>query len=199
VQAPIKRIMGVDGKWRGTGRLPHRNSDHTIKAFAYKKIKDTPGEKEYRLEYTFDDGGFMAFNIRAVAGTPYVMVVEESKKSTLPSWSFDTYAGFEPNMTYTDAELRPMDYKSSKSMGSVPWHRWLLQGKTDSPDRDMIGLITMAWADWTSGEMLCWQRTPGTFYEFFHSRSGTKKFAVAALDRNDTDAPQRIWNELNIK
>ena len=199
-QAPIKRVMGVDGKWRGTGKILINNrSDLTIKTFTCKRAKSTSTEKEYRLEYSFSNGGYLAFNIRAVAGTPYVIVTEESKQTNVPSWCFDTYGGFEPNMTYTDAELRPMDYKNAKSMGSMPWHRWILQGKNEGPDRDMIGLITMSVADWTSGEMLCWQRAPGTFFEFFHSRTGMKKFAVAALDRNDSEAPQRVWNELNVE
>ena len=197
---PLKRIMGVDGKWRGVGQIIRHNPDNlTIKAFASKKIKDTASEKEYQLTYTYSNGEILVFNMQAIAGYPCLLITEESKSSGLPSWTFEPYIGFKPNTIYTDGEIKEMDYKDMRSMGSLPWYRWILAGKKEGPERDLIGVFTMAWAEWTNGSMIFWQRPqPTTFCEFYVG-TGTKKFAIGSLDRNDPDAPKRIWNELNGK
>ena len=199
-QAPFKRMMGVDGKWRGIGRMPHHNpNDFTITAFTAKKTKDTPAEKEYQLSYKYSNGGSLVFDIQAIAGFPCLIVTENGKTSDLPSWAFDPYPEFIPDTAYTDGGTKPIDYKDSRSLGSLPWYRWTFAGKKEGSERDLVGVFTLAWAEWTTGSMTFWNRTnPATFFEFYPGE-GTKKFAIGILDRNDTEAPKRVWNELNGK
>ena len=198
VQPPVKRIMGVDGKWRGAGRLNlHNPRGMSVKAFTSKKVKDGADEKEYVLRYSYGEGSYLNFRIRALAGRAYLLIEHESRMADLPSWGFETYTDFEPDVLYTDAGSKSLDYKSSRSMGSLPWSRWMLVGKRNGPERDLIGVFAVSWIDWTNGQALLWQRTPAAYFEFYQSRSGRREFALAALDRNDAGAPERIWNELN--
>ena len=200
VQAPIKRVMGVDGKWRGTGRLLLNNPESlSIKKFSAKRTKSTSTEKQYQLTYTYSDDSYMVLTLRAVAGQPYIFIEEESKGADIPSWGFDPYVDFKPDVVYTDGGTRNMDYDSAKSLGSLPWHRWMLASKKEGLERDMIGIITMSWADWTNGSMIFWQHKPGAYFEFYQARSGGKQFAVAALDKDNWQNTMQVWNELNSK
>lgn len=195
-QPLIRRVMGVDGKWRGCGLLDLYNPrGMTVKTFSAKRTKNATGDKEYTLIYDYGDGLNMSFTIRATAGRPYLLIKEQSRGVDLPSWGFDFYPDFQPNTQLTDAYTRPIDYKNSKAMGSLPWYRWGLL--SSASDRDLLGIITVHWEDWTNGEALFWQRTPGAFIEFYQARTGGREFAFAALDKNDPDAPKRIWTELN--
>ena len=198
VQPPIKRIMGVDGKWRGEGRLNlHNPRKMSVKSFASKKVKDAVDEKHYLLEYSYGEGSYLKFRIRALAGRPYVLVEHESRVADLPSWGFETYTDFQPDTLYTDAGAQSLDYTGSRSMGSLPWSKWILVGKRNGPERDLIGAFAVSWVDWTNGSALFWQRTPAAYFEFYQHRSGRREFAFAAIDRDDADAPARIWKELN--
>jgi hypothetical protein len=201
VQEPVKRIMGVDGKWRCSGRAIQFNKNKlTIKAFKCEKTKDTPSEKDYRLTYSYNRDDSIVLNICAIAGRPYLLFDEETTEPDLPTWSFIASTDFQPDTLYTNKGSKVIDHKTTKSMGSVPWYRWMLVGKDDGPERDLIGLFAISWVDWTNADVLMWQTSElDTYFEFYDARAGKKRFAVAALDRDDADAPMRIWKELNGK
>ena len=67
------------------------------------------------------------------------------------------------------------------------------------PHRDLIGIVVGPWADWTADEGLYWQRDPGGYVELYCGRNGSRRFAIAALDRDDPGEPERVWRELNGK
>jgi len=199
-QAPIRRIMGVDGKWRGAGGLITYNPDElTAKSLDAERTLDTAEEKDYRLSYVYNDGSTQTFLIRACAGQPYVLVDEQCSRGDVPSWRFDTFPGFKPNTLFTDVGERSVVTQGLDALGGLPWYRWMLVGNKDGPERDQIGVFLMSAIDWTNGDSVFWCRPYEGYFEFYHQRAGTKKFAIAALDKNDPDAPKRIWNELNGK
>lgn len=198
-QPPLKRVRGVDGKWRGEGRLlQHNPRGMVVESATYRLVKDTPGEKKYEMSYRFAGAGSVRFAVTATAGCPYVMVEESSSGVELPSWAFAVHAAFQPDTLHTDAGSRPLDYKESRSLGSLPWCHWLLACKEKGPERDLIGLFPVSIIDWTGSTVLTWQRTnPDLFWEFYRARGGKTRYALAALDRNDPDTPARLWRELN--
>ena len=197
-QPPIKRVMGPDGRWRGAGTLVLNNPRHlTVKSMQCKRTKVTPAEKHYLLSYVYSNGGTASVKITAYAGRPFVLIENESRGVDLPSWSFDAYPDFHPDTLATDGGSRPLDYKDTKSVGNLPWSRWMVLSKKSGPERDAVGMFTVSWADWSNAVTILWQRKPGCYWEFYYDRTGCVKFAVAVLDRDDPAAPQRIWNELN--
>ena len=199
-QPPMKRIMGVDGKWRGTGKLLLNNPDRlSIKSFTAKAIKSTSTEKQYQLTYLYSNDKSMIITLTAIAGHPYILVKEESNDPNLASWGFDPYTDFKPDFLHNDAWTRDLDYKGVKAMGGMPWSRWVLAGKKEGAERDLIGVFTISWADWDNGNMIFWQHSPGAYMEIYQSRSGSKEFAFAALDRNNLPDIRQYWNELNSK
>lgn len=199
-QPPVKRIMGVDGKWRCSGMLYANNPKKlAVKTFTTQKTKDTPAEKEYLLTYSYDENNFENIRIHAYAGRPYVVIEEKSKGADLPSWTISPYDNFQPDTYTNDAFTLPLTYKSQSAMGGFPWYRWAVTSKQNAPDRDMIGIVSASWEDWTAAEILFWQRPNAGFFEFYSSRSGYRKYAIASLDKNDAGAPKRIWEELNGK
>ena len=197
-QPPIKRIMGLDGKWRCSGRLDLYNPrSMMVREFSARKSNDAAAEKEYVLTYDYGNGAMMKFTIRALGGKPYLLVRQESRVMDVPSWGLDYYAQFQPDTLQTDAITRTLDYKGVKAMGGLPWSRWSLACKKEGPDRDLIGFFGISWDTWTNGNTTFWQHTTAAYLEFYQSRSGGRRFAVAALDKTDPDAPKRIWNEVN--
>jgi hypothetical protein len=200
-QCAIKRVMGVDGKWRGTGHLIIYNpADLTAKSFEAVRTLNTDKEKDYLLSYVFSDGETTSVTIKAYAGRPYITMEELSSGPDMPSWSYDTFPDFMPDTMYTDSG--PTNAVVSAGIdvkGGFPWHKWMLVGKKAGPDRDQIGIIIRSWADWNSGDAIYWCRPYEGYFEVYHQRKGTKKFAIAALDSADAGAAQRIWNELNGK
>jgi hypothetical protein len=195
-QPPIKRVMGADGKWRGSGMLYAYNpKELAVESFTASKVKDDPGEKEYLLTYSYGPRGRMTLKVRAVAGKPYLLIEDECRGADLPSWAFSPYTDFEPDVLLTDAGVRPLDYRSAKSMGALPWYRWALA--TKQTDRDVVGIFTVSWSDWTGSEALFWQQAPGGYFEFYCSRTGVRRYALAALDRTDPASPSTTWAELN--
>ena len=199
-QPPFKRIMGVDGKWRGSGRLLHHNSDKlTVKQLSSKKTLDTAEEKVYELTYTYSNDRILTFEIKAIAGYPCLLVTERSKDIELPSWSFYPYTDLQPDTVFTDGGEQALDYKTVTSMGSMPWQRWMLAGKKEGSERDLVGFFTVSWAEWSTGSMIFRQHSQPTAFCEFYPGNGMKKFAIGVLDKNDGDAPKRVWNELNGK
>ena len=89
----------------------------------------------------------------------------------------------------------PIVYKGDEAHGGPPDCDWMLAGKKDC--RDLIGLCTISWGEWNAGNVTIWRRPESAYFEFYHQKAGTKKFAVVALDRDDEGAPKRIWRELN--
>jgi hypothetical protein len=197
-QAPIKRIMGVDGKWRCEGRLLQYNEPvRKVTGATYERTKNTDSEKDYLLTYTYDNGNWMTLKLRAIAGRPYILVEDESNRGDLPTWSIHLEKDFQPDILYQNTGDQPITYAGSDVLGELPWKSWLLAGRTDS--RDMIGYYTLSWGDWNNGNILLWRVGDQAYLEDYHQRAGIKRFAVAALDRNDPKAARRIWNELNGK
>jgi len=202
-QPPIKRVMGPDGRWRGAGRLilnnPHGMSTSSMRC---EKTKDTPSEKRYLLTYLYSNGGSASVSVTAFAGRPFVLIENTSRGVDLPSWGFDAYPGFQPDTLTTDTGTRTLDYKDTRSMANLPWSRWtvlsktLRQGRGDG-ERDAVGILTVSFADWSNSPAILWQREGSCYWEFYYGRTGSVRFAVAVLDRNDSKAWKRIWNELN--
>ncbi|MDO8588211.1 MAG: GxGYxYP family putative glycoside hydrolase [Armatimonadota bacterium] len=195
-QTPIRRIMGVDGKWRGGGTLlTHNPKKMSVTSFVCERTKTSDKEREYLLAYTYNDGGHLKIRVRAFAGRPFVVIEEECDKAHLPSWSINVYPDFQPDVLVRDTHETPIVYRGDETFGGPPDCGWALAGKKDN--RDLIGLYTISWGDWNSGDVVMWRRPESAYFEFYHQKAGTKKFAVAALDRNDSGAPKRIWRELN--
>lgn len=183
--------------WRGPAS-PVQPEGLEPEVLTYRKTKDTQGEKQYEMKHTFQEGGFISFKITATAGRPYVVVREDSSGIERPSWAYAAYAGFQPDTVMTDSGSKAIEYKESRSMGSLPWCRWMLACKKAGPERDMIGFFPMDVGNWVAATVLMWDRTaPDTFWEFYHSRGGQREYALAALDRDETGAPARVWRELN--
>lgn len=194
----VQRIMGVDGKWRGAGMLTAYNPrDLQYKSMTCTKTKDLAAEKEYLLKYVFATGERLAFTVRAIAGQPFVIVKEECWGMDIPSWGFDIRTDFVPDQLRTDDSNKTLDYRDDSAKGSLPFYRWMLACKDKGPDRDLIGFMTYSFSDWTSGSVLLWQRKDRGFWEFYHTRSGMKQFAIVALDRTEVDAPAKLWTLLN--
>lgn len=199
-RAPIMRVRGVDGKWRGEGKLVQHNPRKLrAESVSCRKTLDTAGEKHYEITYGFGAGRQVKYAIAAVAGRPYVTVKETARGSNIPSWSFDAYPGLQPDVVYSDIDTRPLEYKGSGAMGSLPWYRWMVAGRKDGSDRDLIGVCVVSFIDWKNSVAILWQRQPGAYWEFYHDRNDSRGYAVMALDREDAAAPQRIWEELNGK
>lgn len=197
-QPPFKRVMGVDGKWRGAGNLYAYNPRKlSVTKFTCRRTMDTSSEKRYVLDYEFNSNGRITLLVRAIAGKPYLLIEEKCEGLECPSWSFGPYADFQPQALYTDAGTRNLNYNDVQAMGGPPWYRWVFAGKTEGPERDLIGFVTSSFVDWTGESTTFWQHTTNAYWEFYHSHSGTKKFALAALDRNIPDAPAATWRELN--
>ena len=195
-QIPVRRVMGVDGKWRCGGNLSAYNPwGRSVKEFTCEKTVTSAAEKDYLLSYAYDNGGIVAVKIRAIAGRPYVIIEEKCNMADLPSWSFDVYPDFQPDVLNTDSKSNPLIYKDSEEMGGLPWRGWALAGRKDC--RDLIGLYTVRWLDWDNGDIAFWRRPTSAYFEVYHQRAGAKRFAVVALDSSDADAPMRIWKELN--
>ncbi|MDO8588212.1 MAG: GxGYxYP family putative glycoside hydrolase [Armatimonadota bacterium] len=192
-QPPIRRIMGVDGKWRGVGKLPGGSAEVT--SFSCERITATDKEKEYLLTYAYDKGGHIKIKVRAIAGRPFVIYEETSDRADLPAWTLELYPDFQPDVLICNSATKPLTYKGLEGLGSLPNHSWAVARSKGS--RDLIGLFTLSWGDWNSGEIrfLCGEAT--AWFEADHTRAGIKRFAVAALDANDAGAPERIWKELN--
>ena len=200
-QSPIKRVMGVDGKWRGMGHLIVNNpANLTAKSFDAVRTLNTEKEKDYRLSYVFSDGEIMVFTIKAYAVRPYITVDEVTDGGEMPSWIFDTFPDFKPDTLYTDTgQDVAVISEGVEAKGGLPSYRWMLVGKKAGPDRDQIGIFQRSYGDWNNGDMVYWCRSYEGYIESYHQKAGTKKFAVAALDSADTGAPMRIWKELNGK
>jgi len=220
-QAPIKRVMGVDGIWRGQGvLLQHNPSSYNIKQAIYERIKDTDAgkvlsynndngawtyvktedtdaEKAYLLTYNYDNGASMKLQLRAIAGRPYILIDDVANKGDIPSWSLHIETDFQPDSLYTDIGTKQIGNDGSNALAELPWRSWALAGKAGS--RDLIGFYTVSWGDWTNGNMLAWQVKDTAYFEVYHQRAGLKRFALVALDRDDPEAPRRIWKELNGK
>lgn len=197
-QPPVKRIMGIDGKWRGGGNLTAYNPKHLkVESFSHSTSNDPSVGKTYVLNYKFDDGETMEFRFRPIAGKPYVLVDEQSTGADLPSWALDPCADFKPDTLFTDAGSTPLTYEKAKSMGGLPWYRWMLVGNSSGAERDLIGVVVTDWRDWISGETVFWQRVDTAYLEFYHNRTGPRHFAVVALDKTQPDAANRAWKELN--
>ncbi|MDO8587506.1 MAG: GxGYxYP family putative glycoside hydrolase [Armatimonadota bacterium] len=195
-QAPIRRVMGVDGKWRCGGTLlTHNPWGRSVTSFTCQRTKSSDAEKEYLLSYSYDDGGSIRLKARAIAGRPYVLFEEEINQGDIPSWSLDLYPDFQPDTLYTDTKTHAITYAGVEVYGGPPFYGWILGGNRNC--RDLIGLYTCSWLDWDSGDCTLWRREKSAYLEFYHQRKGFKKFAVAALDRNDKEAPTRLWKELN--
>ena len=62
-------------------------------------------------------------------------------------------------------------------------------------ERDAVGMFTVSFADWSNAVTILWQRPAGCYWEFYYDRTGSIKFALAVLDRDD-DA-EHVWSELN--
>ncbi|MDO8587503.1 MAG: GxGYxYP family putative glycoside hydrolase [Armatimonadota bacterium] len=195
---PIKRVMGVDGKWRCGGNLMLYNPKSlAVKSFSCERLASSDKIREYQLTYTYSNGGSAIFRLKAIAGRPYLLVEEQSDSADLPSWEFDYYRDFEPDLFVTDAGQGSPDYGRTDTLGMLPWSRWILACRSGGKDRDLMGVFVYSWADWNSGDGTFRSRTPGLYIEFYHHRAGARKFAIAALDKTEQDAPMHIWKELN--
>ncbi len=195
--APVKRVRGVDGKWRCTGVLILNNPRHLkAESLTCRKTLDTDNQKRYELVYGFGEDRTVRFVLTATAGKPYILVQENSAGSNIPSWGLDAFPDFRPDTLYSDCDTRPLDYKGSHSMGSLPWYHWMLACKKDGPERDLIGVLVASLPDWANATAIFWQRETGAYWEFYHDRNGGRKYAIVALDRGDADAPKRVWEEL---
>ncbi|MDO8587504.1 MAG: GxGYxYP family putative glycoside hydrolase [Armatimonadota bacterium] len=195
-QAPIKRVMGVDGKWRCAGNLYQYNSmSVNVTKATYEKVKHTGSRKEYQLTYLYSNGALMKLRLTAVAGRPYILIDDESNGGDIPSWSLNLYPDFEPDRLYTDTGEQQIAYGGTDALGELPWRSWMLAGRADS--RDLIGFYTVSWADWDNGNILLWRLAQSIYLENYHQRAGLKRFAVAALDKNDPKSIKKVWKELN--
>ena len=199
-QPPIKRVMGVDGKWRGSGTLLLSNSkNQTVESFSCEKLKDSSNEKQYLLKYIYSNGGSVTTKMTALMGQPYLLVEETISMKHVPTWSFNVSDGFKPDTCWSDKQIEPIDYKGLVEKGKLPWSSWLMAGKKDGPERDMIGIIAVSWDKWNNGQIVFRQRDKSADFESYYYRSGIKKFAIAALDKNDPKAPEEIYRELNTR
>lgn len=135
----------MDGKWRCQGKLLlHNPRKLTAKSASCKKTLDTASEKAYELVYDFGEDRSVRLAIRAIAGQPFLLIEESSVGCDIPSWGLDSLPDFRPDTLYSDYDVRPLDYTGSRSMGSLPWCRWMLAGMKDGPERDLIGIYVVS-------------------------------------------------------
>jgi len=117
--------------------------------------------------------------------SPYVMIDEQSNMAELPSWSFDVYPAFQAQ--YALHRCRPQNAGLQRREGNGqlgPGIAGCLPA-ADGPDLDLVGFITVSFAEWRNDTAIFCRRQSGAFWAFYHGMNGPRRFALAVLDRTD--------------
>jgi hypothetical protein len=115
VPAPILALRGDDGIWFGAGRLVGAAA---VRRFRASMVEEGPLFVEALLDYELAGQGWYRVRLRAVAGSPVLLVREEFRAGPGAMFHLSAYPGLRPDRAYWRAHAPAAGKGESKHPGT---------------------------------------------------------------------------------